>query len=423
MVDGRLTRGAIPDFSRDPRRRRAALRALDLAHELDMSPNGQRGITAKELRKILGNASSSRFAAFLHTLFDQRGYYSTAGACYEYQPVHHRVERLERILGVQGGFLAYAETAGKSFRVAPPLSEYTRTGDRHYHWWTNMRREARQRLFLQTHGRMFDYDLEAAKPSLTLQAWNRWMQQHHPVQFQSNPDCRLPTWTRLVSNRTAFRAEMALECGISKDDAKKVCQNVLNGAWASADARNGICQLVGRAATHRIMASELYLGLRKDFRVMWSFFKKSKTVQGQTAGQCMSAFYNRLEMQVMAVIADTVKVPAWFIHDGFMTHDQVDVAELVEAVKFSTGYDVKVECGEIFELDGDTHDQGETGARTIEKEEREDKTGDQARTATTSINDVHKCQPEVFPTRWSDASTSAEADQMYTSAGDKAQAP
>lgn len=353
-MNGSLTLGTVPDFSKDPRRRKKALQALDLCYEIDLAPGGKKGYTASELRKILGNASSKNtdLAAYLHTLIRQIGFYSKSGITYEYQTVPHRVMRLERILGVERGFLTFAEATGRTFRTCPPRSSYRITGDRHYNWWTNTRKEVRQKLFLATHGVLYDYDLEAAKPTVILQAWRRWMAQHHPMDIRLFDKCQVPTWSELVYNRRAFREALAHQVGISTSEAKAVCQTVLNSATASPHPENGICQLIGTDATKRLMENDLYRGLQADFKTVWSYFKKLAE-PGQTAGEFMSAIYNRHERRVMDAIDEVLReaqVDAWYVHDGFMCTRKVDVTSLESEIKARTGMTLKLE-EQIFEAE------------------------------------------------------------------------
>lgn len=315
--------------------------ALELCYELQLSPTGCRAMSVGELRKILGS-SNNDLTRYLHTLVRQVGAYTIGGATYKYSAVDERVSKLEQALNVGSGLQVYAEAHGKSFKEAPTRSEYKCTGDRHYNWWTNMRKDLRQKLFLDTHGVLYDYDIEAAKPTLTLQAWRNWMDINFPTDHKHLDACKLTTWSELVNNRTQFRAALSHEVGISDAEAKVVCQNVLNSAFASTHHENGICEAIGKEATERLMKCELYVGLRADFKTMWSYLKKLAP-PGTTAGQYMSRFYDALERKVMDVIERELEVDAWFIHDGFMTCKEVNTDILEAKVRDETGWNVKLE--------------------------------------------------------------------------------
>lgn len=346
---------SIPDFTKDPRRLKKAKAALELCYELDLSKNGCKQISATNLRKVLGNQSNSNseFSAFLHTLVRQVGVYSKInGTTYGYQTVPHRVSRLEALIGQEGGLRMHAEMQGKSFAVCPSRDEYKLADDnRYYCWFTNVRKEIRQKLFVETHGVLYDYDIEAAKATVTLQAWREWMQINHPGALRSSNACKLATWSKLVYNRKAFRKQLAEEVGISVQHAKEICQSVLNSGFATPHFDNPICQLIGTNATRVLLDNDLYKGLRADFQTMWQYFEEIAD-EGQTSGQFMSAMYNKQEKQIMDAVAESLSVDAWYVHDGFMTHEEVDMEILAEQVKQKTGLNVKFEIQIFGDMNG-----------------------------------------------------------------------
>lgn len=215
-----------------------------------------------------------------------------------------------------------------------------------------MQSEVRHELFLAEHGRLFDYDIEAAKPTVTLQAWRRLMQTHQPNRLR-DPTCTLPTWSRLVADRTAFRTELAAEVTISMGNAKAVCQAVLNGAWASPHPSNSICAELGRDTTLRLMDSAMYKALRADFQVFWSELQVLNRManlmlipEGASPGQAISLLYNQIEDEIMSAADSFFEREGrhvWFVHDGFMSDVDICRSGLEEFISHETGYAIRFE--------------------------------------------------------------------------------
>lgn len=353
----------LPDFS-EPRRRRRAETVLDFAYDLRLAAHGTRAMKATEFYKIIGTRGRST-AIYFATLFRQVGAYGVyvgdgiehkaRKSTYKYQAVPHRVSRLAKAVEYTDGLVKAAGRKGWSFLTPPgPRSELPRTGDRVYPWWALMPADARHELFVAEHGQGFDYDIEAAKPTVTLQAWQRLMKAHRPAALKS-AECKLPTWTELVKNRTAFRERLADEVDISVEQAKGVCQTVLNGGWAAPVTANGICELIGRDATLRLIENATYKALRADFQVFWRELKELNELAGldliatgESPGQSVSTFYNRIEDEVMSAVAEELKGwDVWFIHDGFMTKDKIPTTVAEKAIFLRTGYQVKLEEADL----------------------------------------------------------------------------
>jgi hypothetical protein len=341
-----LTLGKPPNL-KDPRIERRAKAVLALAYDIQLSPEGMKRLHNERLYAVIGQPNRSP-GSYFKTLFIPASPYSKDGRSYGYVTNSERVQKLADALGVTNGLADAAHRAGKSFLTPPgPRASQPRTGDRYYPWWVTMRREHRIELFLQEHGQGFDYDLEAAKPALTLQVWRKLMAEHRPIQLKHSEACRLPTWTALVADRKAFRQRLAAEVEITEEHAKWVCQSVLNSGVASPRNASYVERL-GVPATKRLMANDLYQGLRADFQTFWRRLRELPVNFGEakTAGEALSAFYNDLERRVMDVIeqrlpADT---PAWFIHDGFMTVTPVDTDALERAVQDQLNLSIRIDC-------------------------------------------------------------------------------
>jgi len=72
--------------------------------------------------------------------------------------------------------------------------------------------------------------------------------------------------------------------------------------------------------------------------------EKVKKRPSKSAKKRMS-IYLSLERKVIQALEDAIErqgIPLVLVHDGFMTKDRVDQAELIRIVKDKTGFDVKL---------------------------------------------------------------------------------
>ena len=363
-----LQLSTLPEVS-DPRIERRALTVLDYAYDLRVSPGGARAIRATDLYEVTGTPRASNPKApanYFKTLFRQVGSFTAGDGTYKYVAVARRVDRLASTLDYQDGLSRAAAKRGWSFHEAPPpRASLPRTGDRVYPWWAQMASEVRHALFIEQHGQGFDYDIEAAKPTVTLQAWRKLMQQYKPAALKK-AECSLPAWTALVADRTAFRSRMSMEAKISMAQAKEVCQVVLNGGWVAPHRENGLFKILGEAGCRRVAEAQTYKALREDFKVFWRNLQEldglamlglvdSWTVADESGdprtittstGQALMAFYTRIEDQIMFAVEEILSsrnIETWFIHDGFMTKAKIAKAEVEQHVFLRAGFHIKLE--------------------------------------------------------------------------------
>lgn len=344
-----------PAFT-DPRIKRRAEKVLDFAYDLRLLPSGERGMKATEFYGIIGKIGRGP-SDYFNTMFRKVGYYSklaVAGqaSTYKYRPIMPRVQKCADAIGYKDGLLKAAQRKGYSFLNDPGRrSELRRTGHRVYPWWALMEHKARHELFVAEHGKGWDYDIEAAKPTVTLQAWTRLLRSLKPEALKK-PECKLPAWNALVADRRAYRENMAEEAGITVQQAKEVCQIVLNSGYASPVSKNAICEILGVESTKRLMGCATYLRLRADFRVFWAELKgldaEIDVLMDLKPGEAMSHFYNKIEDEIMDVVdRELSNRGIWFIHDGFMSANQIDTKSIEEAILFETGYSIKFEESDL----------------------------------------------------------------------------
>jgi hypothetical protein len=227
--------------------------------------------------------------------------------------------------------------------------------ERRYSPFQNINKSERARLF-NRHGFTYDYDIDAAAPTLLLQ-YARMNGFHKPT----------PHYDQLLNDKHKVRQYISKILEIPLDSAKQLINALINGAKIGADNQYrtySTFDLLNRDRARVQMATgrdpslpfDKYLvGLRLEISLMWSHISSLNLheVNYDSAGRrkAMSpkqkaTLYRQLETQVGDVVAnylkqDFIQNPMFPIHDGFMTKYQVDTTELSQYIKRHTGFEVK----------------------------------------------------------------------------------
>lgn len=345
-----LVLGKRPNLETD-RNHEKALNLLKLSEELEVY--GARQIAAKELTKKLGNQCKP-LGAWLRNGLIREGFYSVEKQiAFTYKPNYPFIAELRLLLGVnKASALKVAETQVKSFLPAD-RSDAKRTGYRYYPWWSFMPKAKRTELFIQQHGVMYEYDVKASQPTIMLGLYDKLLPEH----LKMSDKHKLQTWRAYVRDRNAFRRHLGDDLCIEYEDVKSLLQGVTNGAWASTSQRNTFCRKLGQIKVHELMQHGLYKGLREDMNTMWSVLFPNQPKKSM--GKKLHAIYEPVEDKLMALIAAHLKilaVDAWFVHDGFFTHQPVSTTDLETYVQDLTGFTIKFEEKISVEGGGGHHD-------------------------------------------------------------------
>ena len=309
--------------------RQAAAKALDLAYELMLSPNGKRQVHHDLLYRLAGRPNSN-FGAYFHTFFSRTGQYIPGERSFDYSVKDWKLPLLEKHAGCNHNthaFAAKCQSKGRTFTIQPPArADLPRTGHRLYPWWAMMKREWREKLFLEEHGEMWDYDISNAKPTLLLQVYDK---------LRGHREGKLSTWRWYVEDKEAVRRQLMDDLGWDKRRTKAALQAVCNGAWVGRI--DGCLEDEWDLQDHPI-----YIGLRADFKQMWNVLSALKR-DGETQGQTLSREYAALEDTVMTAISETIDPPewVWWIHDGWMTKNPVFLD--TQYVYQKTGLKIEIE--------------------------------------------------------------------------------
>jgi hypothetical protein len=271
------------------------------------------------------------------------------GQCKKYQL---SVEGLNKIKALAGLEQFVPELSSDlSHQLESGEFEYTAKSDRIYNPIQQISKQTRGTL-LANRGYRYNYDIEAAAPTLLLQ---RAQQIDHTQTFTA--------LQHYVSNRSQVRSELAQQCEISQDKIKFVINAMLQGAVISCYQHGKIFQELDcdYNAIKKLQNNATVSALKTDIKLLWSILRRDlpekhitlasgKTRRARLNGKDKSGYYRVIENQVGKVIQKTLRkqhIKFLWIHDGWCCDGIIDPREVETQVRRATGYTVKIDY-EVF---------------------------------------------------------------------------
>jgi hypothetical protein len=201
---------------------------------------------------------------------------------------------------------------------------------------------------LANHGYTYNYDIEAAAPTLLIQKARKL-----------NPSLELVHLEYYTNNRSQVRKEIALECEITEPQVKEVINGVLQGGVVSCWQSSKLFQALNfnYNSVKNLQNNEKFKGISKDIGQMWLTLKQDFPVRylidknGKSRRQRLSArqkseLYRLLEEEVGVITRrylKKIKVKCLWMHDGWCCDKFVVPSDVELEVKRATGYSVKLE--------------------------------------------------------------------------------
>ena len=210
-----------------------------------------------------------------------------------------------------------------------------------------MESEKRTELFLSQYEEMYDYDIEVARPTVFLQLYEKVLPEHIQrwIQIGIGDKYKVETWRALVSNRKAFRSQIAYDLGLDYKTVKRILQSITNGGYISTGAGNPTCKELGPITAWEFQQHPLYKGLRKDYLTMRDMLFPN-TPKREIPKQ-LYAIYEKIEDGIMTLVDRELKAKGethiWYVHDGFFSNRKQDTRSLEELIKTTLKLDVKFE--------------------------------------------------------------------------------
>ena len=315
-----------------------------------------KSIKSAELTEVFGNQNSPQAARLRSMLLIQSGAYLPGVKSYQYTVKRDGYERLAAMIGeATPTNLDVARELFSGIATGTEAPEYTEptVGARRYHAIQNLPKLLRAEVFKG----WFDYDIEAAAPTLVYQWACKVNQRLNPMK-QGTP---FPSIQRLVEDRTSFREHVAEVTGLDMSTAKSIVIRLFFGAGLVPNGKQAVFRLVNRdrEVLDRLKADPFVSAFRREVSLMWKLvltdensrngmvaFRTGKVIpKPATRGKQRMGIYLRLERQVIDAIDDVVRVDGLvpvLIHDGFMVRGRIDREQVQREVQLRTGFVIRL---------------------------------------------------------------------------------
>lgn len=336
----------------DPRVRRRCQRALSFTLA-QIPETTARPVSTRLIDKHFGQSQHSlsrQLRSLLLSEADQH-YNSATGKCKQYVRNTEGCELLHNLLDPQSQFQS-AKTQHISTYVdqfSTQLStgkfDYADKSNRHWHPLQNLPSDIRKQQ-LARYGYCHIYDIRCAAPSIIL----------HLASDLGITVTQTHTIEHYIQHKHTVRRDLAQQLQISQTDVKRLINMLFNGAPVGHISRLATTQLLrGDSRTIEAVKQNPYIqALRADISSCWSKIAKH-TVDGEyviprtyhsdgrkkrITSTDRWKLYFAYERQIMDSVTRYLdKQMALYLieHDGWSSNIQVDLSELTQHVRTSTG--------------------------------------------------------------------------------------
>lgn len=369
MMPMKLTRSTRKTNYAEPRVKAKIARILEFCNPLRLHKQ-KKPISSGILTKVFGNQTNELNGRLRNMVLVRHGTYKKGVRSYQYTLNRDGYAELAAAIGqsipadvdvareLYGGIATGAET--------PEYTEPT-VGARRYHAIQNLPKALRAEVFTG----WFDYDIEAAAPTLVYQ----WACKVHSRLNPKKAGTPFPSIQRLVDDRTSVRNYVADVMGLDVPTAKGIVTQLFFGAGLVPNGKQAIFRVVNRDRTviERLKADPFVSAFRQEVSLMWKLvltdensrngmvaFRTGKVIpKPATRGKQRAAIYQRLERQVIEVIEDVLRsdglVPV-LIHDGFMVRRRIDRQRIEREVQARTGFVIRLAEAHVGMQDEDLKD-------------------------------------------------------------------
>jgi hypothetical protein len=236
-----------------------------------------------------------------------------------------------------------AELSSQSF-------EYKNQSNRYWHPLQNVKSLYRSGL-LAKHGLTHQYDIECCAPTLILN-----------LSRELGNDLWLSALQNYIKNRSAIRAFIAKDIGISTEVVKRIVNALLAGAYISHSPSTDIYKMVqGDHSTIELLKQHHYLTrLRADMRASWEYINESLPQRYVEIKSTKSSYSRRVPLnskrkwavyfQEERRVIDCLKQylsennnNCFLEHDGWTCARELDISHVQEYILQHTGIRLKLE--------------------------------------------------------------------------------
>ncbi|MDO8385075.1 MAG: hypothetical protein Q7T13_01580 [Polaromonas sp.] len=314
-----------------------------------------RTISSAKLTEVFGNQKKDLSAYLRANLLIQSGTYQAGKSSYSYQLKQSGYEKLCGFIGkaVQTTPEVAQELYGDIAKgTYTPLYSEPTPGLRRFHPVQNLPKTLRADLFKG----WYDYDIEAAAPSLVYQSAQRLL---HDING-TRPEQVYPTIRKLIFEKAAVRTHVQTLTGCSPKIVKQILNGLFFSARLQASASTKIYALVdfNPETIEALKADPFIKSLMREVKAMWTLLiQAEKTRKGREflfngvespnlkSSSTRMAIYLALERTVMDVMEEALKSDGTqyvLMHDGFMTSKASRKIFLEQKVKEKTGLEISL---------------------------------------------------------------------------------
>lgn len=340
----------------------AEKRARKILNWVELYVNGVRPISKTELYDIFGNTSRQPGKALKELFLEVADpYYNmNTGTCIKYRRNKEGIDWVKQQLGISD--VVPELTADQEQQLDSGEFQYKDTGQRLFNRFQYIEKSIRNPL-LKGKGYNWDYDIEAAAPTLLYQYSQQLYQRQWLLLSQTKRLRRAhlfvaPLIERLINNRTEIRQEIAQDCAGSSEDVKKTINALFQGGVLTTYRDSKLFQELGcdYRKISALQSNKFLCEIRKEIKQMWRIIGEEMPVRYRTdkngltkrkplSGGDKSGVYLAIEREVAEVVRgylkDTNNKHLW-IHDGWSCAKRIYSDELVSEVRRKTGYLIKL---------------------------------------------------------------------------------
>lgn len=355
MTPKTLTRSTRKTNYAEPRVKAKIARILEFCNPLRLHKQ-KKPISSGILTKVFGNQTNELNGRLRNMVLVRHGTYKKGVRSYQYTLNRDGYAELAAAIGQS--ILADVDVARALYsgiatgEVSPVYTEPT-PGARRYHAVQNLPKAIRAEVFLG----WFDYDIEAAAPTLVSQ----WACKVHERLNPTKQGTPFPSIQRLVEDRSSIRKHVAKVTGLDMPTAKSIVIRMFFAAGLVPNGKQAVFRLVNRDrdVLDRLKADPFVSAFRREVSLMWKLvltdensrngmvaFRTGKVIpKPATRGKQRMGMYLRLERQVIDAIEDVLRadglVPV-LIHDGFMVRGRIDRERVQREVQVRTGFVIRL---------------------------------------------------------------------------------
>ena len=195
------------------------------------------------------------------------------------------------------------------------------------------------------YGYAYEYDIEAAAPTLLLQLAKK-------NGFRLRKESLVEDY---IQNRSLYRRLLAVKYNLDEKEVKET----INALFAGARFNSSLSKVNAKAP--KFKSDEFITRLKEEIAQIWKHikptigvrYKRDNTLETRISSRTKWSIYFQLERSILDVVRehlDETNNKAVLEHDGWTTTKKLDTKQLIETIKLRTGYEIKLDEKELKDI-------------------------------------------------------------------------